>query len=565
MGHQQTTPPTLEIDEFLDLPCTTGSVGTAVTYLSQDWSPQSALTAESTPPSKSPARLKECGPKLIPRVRTQDQVMERAPAIARHLGHQRTQSLPCSNGYPMQFGGQLPVTSYNGFTPADFFDFGAPASAPPRQTYSMLQVAPESNTAQPIVSPITTVRSHSRNTSASSIDASQLNKYRYPTYRQSPTPQPPGLSCTADAMSHLAPMAMLNGTAQNYPVRSRNTSPIAKSRLSVEVEMPQPDVQQTSLRSYLTRANPTPQTLKQVMVERNGDSFWWDVRNVYEWSDFNVNTILSIDGFAALLDCSVDSSSLPEPGRVNLNPDTRVQLAELCSSHHLYKLNAALAIAQGRSHHLAARSLTPGAASRSQPEFVSNYCSDTEKTIYGNGRGRVVGIVRGFEEWNSGMRGEDPVKRIEYLRGLAALHKQMRDHSCRYGFIVSEIELVCVRAGGPNAPGEPPLFGFLELSKPISISAHGPAADGSLQMTVGIALWYLHMLARDQTLPGQMDWKLDVGGPAAATRRHHLAKDSWIPPPNQSEKRTAKRMRGWCMPDEPISSQERGKTNRKKI
>ena len=57
------------------------------------------------------------------------------------------------------------------------------------------------------------IRSHSRSGSSSSIDASMLSRYGYPTYRQSPTPQPPaGISAppsrTPSAMNHLAPIAM---------------------------------------------------------------------------------------------------------------------------------------------------------------------------------------------------------------------------------------------------------------------------------------------------------------------------------------------------------------------
>ena len=163
------------------------------------------------------------------------------------------------------------------------------------------------------------------------------------------------------------------------------------------------------------------------------------------------------------------------------------------------------------------------------------------------------------------MRNEYPLAKINYLRSLSQLHRYMREHGCRYGFIITEIELVCVRAGGPPAGGsQVPLFGYLELSTPISIATSGLTKDGGLQMTTDLALWYLHMLAKEEPLPGQYSWRMDVGGPAALSRKHHLPQDDWIPKVRQSERREAKRARGWVFPDEALSKRECGKVRKSK-
>jgi hypothetical protein len=255
--------------------------------------------------------------------------------------------------------------------------------------------------------------------------------------------------------------------------------------------------------------------------------------------------------------------------------------------HHAVKVNAALHVSQG-THHIAMRSLRPAAtaaaaaaAPRSPPEFVANYRDVAgEKTFAGDARARVVGIVRSYHQWNSGYRHGSPVNQIRYLDHLAALHRHMRDHGTRYGFLMTEIEIVCVRAGGPppatvhadaddddlGVAGEDdvPLFGYVEVAAPIPISAAGRADHGGLRMTAGLALWYLHLLAKEQPFPGQFHWRVHVGGPAALTRRRHLPRDEWMPKANLQDKRVSHRVRGWMWPDEPLHKRECGKGGRRR-
>jgi hypothetical protein len=419
------------------------------------------------------------------------------------------------------------------------------------------------------------IHSHSRNSSSGSIDASMLNRYGYPTYRHSPTPQPMGMgapmSRTPSAMSFLAPISLPSGQVQNYPARRRTASPPAKSsRLSVElvdeIDLSL-DTEETSLLAYLTSPNPTPSLTQRTVEPRpvSRTDFWFDIRNVRVWSDFNISTIAAVPSFLELLKVGISARHLPTPGRVNLKPETAAQLAELCANHHAVKVNAALKVSQGEKH-IAMRALKmTSCAPRQQPNFVASYQSDAEKTIYGDGRGRVVGVTRCFDQWNSGMRNESALSKISYLRTLAHLHRCMREHGCRYGFIMTEIELVCVRAGGPlNADSDMPLYGYLELSTPVQISTSGLTASEDLQMTADLALWYLHMLAKEEPLPGQYTWRMDVGGPAARSRSHHLPQDSWIPAVHQVDKREAKRARGWVFPNEPLNKRELVKGRRTK-
>ena len=307
---------------------------------------------------------------------------------------------------------------------------------------------------------------------------------------------------------------------------------------------------------YLTAPNPSPGLVRRnTVANRQFDThFWWDVRNVRTWSDFTLDTISAIPNLSSLLEFPVPEPSLPAPARGNLEPETLSQLHDTHTTHYATKVNAALKVALGTSP-LSMQAHKPSLGAKALPDFLANYEGDYERTIGGTIRGRVVGLVRSFNTWNSGMHANGPAAKIEYLRELAALQAHMRDHGARYGFILTEIELVCVRCGTDAVP----YFGFLELSTPIRLEVSGRG-----ELTAGLALWYLHMLAKNSPLPGQSGWKMDVGGPAALTRRNHLERDRWMLKPEGREKRDAKRNRGWVWPDEALSRRECGKGSRRR-
>ena len=164
------------------------------------------------------------------------------------------------------------------------------------------------------------------------------------------------------------------------------------------------------------------------------------------------------------------------------------------------------------------------------------------------------------------MRHESPARRVDYLNGLAHLQKVMRDHSCRYGFILTEIELVCVRAGCDESGR--PWFGYLEISDAVPTKTAALEEGDEYPLTASLALYYLMMLSKSTPLPGQMAGFMDVGGPGALTRQHVWngeekeveqgkdGKDKWIPEPQMGERRDAKRARGWVWPGDPWHKRE---------
>lgn len=65
----------------------------------------------------------------------------------------------------------------------------------------------------------------------------------------------------------------------------------------------------------------------------------------------------------------------------------------------------------------------------------------------------------------------------------------MGQNGARYAFVITDLELVAIRRRDGN--------GRLELSDPIGWEYYGNAAQP--QLTVLLGLWYLGMLASDNT------------------------------------------------------------------
>ncbi|KAL9048418.1 MAG: hypothetical protein Q9162_007736 [Coniocarpon cinnabarinum] len=499
-----------------------------------DGSPQSINTQETTPP-RSPIIIKQGGPQLLPRVRSQDQNVENGSDAVAHHHRRNTSSLSSSTGFPVDFD-PFSDRLRRSVSPGDC------NMLTPVSEHAGLQFGPRLS--EPPSFPRCSSGESSRPTSTN-LDDSAIRKYICPSTRGMPEyitrPSSVPVSHPANSQPSLAPLQ----PSTNQPAQP-NSLP---AELLFE-NYPEPPAATTML-DYLCAPNPSPGLVRRNTVpnRQNDMHYWWDVRNIRTWTDFNLNTINDIPNLASLLDFPVPEPALPTPARVNPEPETLSQLHDAHTTFFNTKVNAALKVCLGTAP-LSMRAHKPQLGSKPMPDFLANYDADYERTLTGGVKGRVVGLVRSFNTWNSGMHANGPAAKIEYLRELACLHMHMREHNARYGFIITEIELVCVRAGTDSVP----YFGFLELSAPVRLEVSGRS-----ELTASLALWYLHMLAKNNPLPGQCKWQLDVGGPAATTRKNHLERDKWMLKPEGREKRDAKRNRGWVFPDEPLSRKECGK------
>lgn len=238
---------------------------------------------------------------------------------------------------------------------------------------------------------------------------------------------------------------------------------------------PLPGAKPTSLLAHLADTTPSVSLVRTVNYgSPRGlqDYFWWDIRQLRTWRSFSLSTFNEVCGLTQLLKTPIHGR-LPENPPIDpsrLSPESENSLIGLINDIYAPRINTATRVSQGPQHmmlYVSPDATASGGRNANGPHFLGGYAADTDVTASGSRRARVVGIAKSFDRWNSGMRNDRPHRRVDYLRGLAHLQRCMREHSCRYGFIISEIELVCVRAGC-DAGDDTPYFGYLEVSAPIA-------------------------------------------------------------------------------------------------
>ncbi|KAH7131414.1 hypothetical protein B0J13DRAFT_562551 [Dactylonectria estremocensis] len=489
----------------------------------------------TTPPRASPP-VRHHGPILLPKIRSQDQNIDATPCNYRMT----TPPAPRPSRHIRSYTSPDSLSGISYHSPVPVANIDLSFSSEPEELTGSLLASPAAFIRE------NSVPSHARRASSCNLDASTLDRYGYPTYRQMPAYVPAA-----------APLQQQS----DYGFQVSNSySPRAPSPLSMAAT-PDP-TPCTTLLNFLTSSNPAASLVRTIsfpLRDATTKHFWWDVRNIRSWTSFNVDSVLSLPGASALLTTPVAAPLLPQPGFASRHPETEAALHSIYASYYLPKLNSALALSSARPLQL---SVPPKTSGMNDLLFVVNAAgeSTTAAAMFGGKpTARVVGLVRSFDRFNTGMRVEGNIKRVEYLRGLAAIHHAMREHGCRYGFILTEIELVLVRNGTEATP----FFGNLDITS-IQLAATAPEGEVSTQptstpLTACLALWGLCQLAGDETLAGNPLWRADIGAPAEGTRRKAQPRDSWMPQPQLAEKREAKRSRGWVWPEDAIGRKELGK------
>ena len=510
--------------------------------------PDSVCTRMTTPPRASPPIIHH-GPILLPKIRSQDQDVDAAPSVPRHNAAAATAA--ASSVAPVVTKARTPrapvrparVSHARSYTNPETLNNMAFA----HMSFSTSQQSDDlSNTL--LCSPASfahdthaAAAADGHNRRSSSVDAATLDRYGYPTYRQMPYMQ-------ADL------------SFPSYATRA--PSPLSMAAAATASVTPDP-TPNTTLMTFLTSSNPAASLVRTVNFphrDPHAKHFWWDVRSVRSWTGFNAASILSLPA-ASVLSAPVPAPTLPQPSMSSRHPETESALHSIYASYYLPKLNSALALGSSRPLQISVPSATKNGIN--DLLFTVNPAgeSSTAAAMFGGKpTARVVGLVRTFDRFNTGMRVEGNIKRVEYLRGLAALHHAMREHGCRYGFILTEIELVLVRNGTESTP----FFGDLEVtSVQLAATAANNNGDASssqgTQLTACLALWGLCQLANDQPAAGHAHWKSEIGAPAEGTRRKAKPRDSWMPAPQLAEKRESKRSRGWVLPEDAVGRKELGK------
>ncbi|KAI1259743.1 hypothetical protein F5Y18DRAFT_285987 [Xylariaceae sp. FL1019] len=527
------TPPSYPFDpSLLEIPFNPGHARTSSygsIYSTAETSPSDSVSTRHTTPSRSPPPIRQHGPVLLPKIRSQDQAIDSPP--------KRVKTSPAPVVRPR-------AARQTTVRPSHTRSFTNPENISFSQSFFGPVDTQNSFSSSLLCSPVTFAQDavEARRASSVDFDDTVLEKYGFPTYRQMP-----------------AYMPQASRSQSSQPEQFMyNFVPRAPSPLSLS-STPDP-TPCTTIMNYLTTSNPAPSLVRTIsfpLRDLNTKHFWWDVRQIRPWSTFNLDMILSLPGASGLLNCPVPAPLLPQPSTSARHPETEAALHSIYASYYIPKLNSALAVSTQRALQFSVPSSKATTSSPNDHLIVANLAgeSSTATAMFGGKpTARVVGLAKSFDRFNTGMRVEGNIKRVEYLRGLAHLHHMMREHGTRYGFILTEIELVIVRNGGEGTPH----FGYLEVTS-VQLAAAGVDEEGESPLTACLALWGLCMLASDEAAPGHAQWKANIGAPAEGTRRKALARDDWMPQPQLAEKREAKRARGWVLPEDPVGRKELGK------
>ncbi|KZF18838.1 hypothetical protein L228DRAFT_286336 [Xylona heveae TC161] len=251
---------------------------------------------------------------------------------------------------------------------------------------------------------------------------------------------------------------------------------------------------QVTLLAYLQHGPPTLPVIDNGSSHDNTTSKSYsaeDISQVGVWSSFNLNTIMQ--QFQPLLaNARIEDEAMPTSPPQAINSETGLQ------QRFSFYLNARVrrSLRVG-FHYLATNNqllnhTVVSFAEGSLAQMVNTYRPDTayfDSNLPTLTRpNRAPGELKPSYKWSLSLRDSPASKQTrEFKQALSQVNYYMNQHKARFGFILTDRELVAIRRLD-NA-------GSMELSESIPWSAQG--TQHQPRLTVLLALWYLGMLASD--------------------------------------------------------------------
>ncbi|EDN06288.1 predicted protein [Histoplasma mississippiense (nom. inval.)] len=223
---------------------------------------------------------------------------------------------------------------------------------------------------------------------------------------------------------------------------------------------------------------------------------WEDIHSLNAWPEFTLQHITN--RYRQLLDnTSLPSEPITSPGPIVSSEN---QLRALIVTQFKNRIRHALRATfdQIGNQHQGLQGLTRVSYDEGEgARIMDNYKPDAaffDETIPATTSwNRAPGEVKPSWKWTSNLRNSLlPAGRRECRQVLSQLNFYMKQHHARYGYIITDLELVPVRRRDD--------VGNLDLAQPIPWNARGN--PGNEQLTVMLALWYLGMLAAQNNGPG---------------------------------------------------------------
>uniref|UniRef100_A0A8H7N6Z9 Uncharacterized protein n=1 Tax=Bionectria ochroleuca TaxID=29856 RepID=A0A8H7N6Z9_BIOOC len=308
--------------------------------------PESVCPGLTTPP-RAGSPVRNHGPLLLPKIRSQDQDLDGFPPAT--AGMMSTPPPAPVARRSKAFRHARSYTNPETLNAMVMPHFSFPT--PPREDGFSNQL---------LCSPANFAHSHDPSKAhtrrCSSVEAITADKYAYPSYRTVPVMQQtdftfPSATYTPRAPSPLTMAASVNVTPEPTPT--------------------------TTLLSFLTGANSAASLVRTVSFphrDPNIKHFWWDIRNIRTWSSFNLASVLTLPG-ASLLNTPIPAPVLPQPTMSSRHPETEAALHSIYASYYLPKLNSALALCSERPLQLSVPAATkapaPSTTSSSPPTSLA--------------------------------------------------------------------------------------------------------------------------------------------------------------------------------------------------
>ena len=239
--------------------------------------------------------------------------------------------------------------------------------------------------------------------------------------------------------------------------------------------------QQVSLMAYLQRA---PQAIRVIEKHQSPNNTtnpaysWEDIQLTQRWNSFTIEG-MSPDYIQLLQAARITDEAFPAspPQPISNKATVRKRVSEYIIPRVRRALRSGFESLVHKGNMGSGRSfisLDVGGAALQIDQVAPDIAFFNMDEGLRQRPNRVPGIIELSFKWSSGNR-----------EALAQVNHCMMQHRARYGFIITDKELVAIRRLDVN--------GNLELSPSIPWNATG--AEEEPQMTVLLGLWYLAMLA----------------------------------------------------------------------
>lgn len=226
-----------------------------------------------------------------------------------------------------------------------------------------------------------------------------------------------------------------------------------------------------------------------------------DITDVRVWANFNLARILA--EYRPLLNATRIQrdpmpASQPEPIITETSVRQRFALylhprVRRALRHGFEQLHRQQNLPPGRHTEV---SLAEGNQARTPGTYTPDVAYFSTNLRPTNRPNRATGDIKPSYNWDTRFQKGLHNEPLEFKQALSQVNWYMRQQNTRYGFILTDRELVAIRRRD--------VHGSLELSESIPwATTHGTAANPRL--TVMLGLWYLGMLASDNQgwgLPG---------------------------------------------------------------